>query len=274
MTSIAAITRRVVAVVTAEPPEQALVSVRPYRPPVLSPELKRELDRALAGPLILPGAGEGDARMIVHPDLTWQPDADAAAEQLRAGMSSRAPRETIEQWLATLAMMVANAPTDPVAIEQQCAVMWRACGQLPAAVWCDESIDAWLDAVEDDPSKKFWPKPIELRHFLSARVSLIERQITDLDRIAKAPRQRSGPAREAPPRPIEPAPDYIVNAASRRPALRERGDDDFDPVEAKAIDAEARKSRDAQLAAFGDTGDVDLLAKRLARSAPPQERKP
>jgi hypothetical protein len=156
------------------------MSVRLYRPPMLSPALKRELSRAIAGPLVLPGSGNGDAAMILHPELIWQPEVASIAEDLRAGMSAPVSREIVKQWLTTLAMFVVKAPTDPASAEMQCAAVWRLCGQFPAAVWTDESLDAYCD------TEKYWPAPAVLRQFLNGRVELIERQIDGFDRIAKA----------------------------------------------------------------------------------------
>ena len=64
-------------------------------------------------------------------------------------------------------------------------------------------------------------------------------------------------AREAPERPIEPAPEWVAAANPRRP-LRERGDDDFDPEEAAKLDKEARDSAERQLAILLGTADAHL----------------
>jgi hypothetical protein len=251
MTSMSDATRRAVATLATQranpAPASTGMSVRPYHAPALAPELRHELDRALAGPVVLPGSGNGDAAMILHRVLTWHPDAKAAAEHLRDGMAP-APREAVEHWLATLAMVVANAPTEAAAVEMQCAAIWRLCGQLPGAVWSDESLDAYCD------SDVYWPAPAALRQFMRARAELIERQIVGLEAIANAPHARP-PARES-TEPYNPGvPEWVHQRPRRRP-LRERGDDDFDPAEAKAEDEKMHQSRELQFAALGFTRET------------------
>jgi hypothetical protein len=127
------------------------MSVRLYRPPMLSPALKREPSRAIAGPLVLPGSGNGDAAMILHPELIWQPDWHPSPRI--SVPECRRQYRIVKQWLTTLAMFVVKAPADPASAEMQCAAVWRLCGQFPAAVWTDESLDAYCD------TEKYWPAP-------------------------------------------------------------------------------------------------------------------
>lgn len=149
--------------------------------PALSGELRRELDRIAAGPIDLDGW-----RMCHEP--VFHPDADAAADHLRSGMGP-ASRAAMALWLAMLADMVANAPTDPASVESACNNAWLLCQSLPAAVWSLESLIAYCDHCS------FWPRPADLRQFMATRAKHIEGQIAGLDAIAKASRFREGPAR-------------------------------------------------------------------------------
>jgi hypothetical protein len=238
------------------PTALAPFSVHLYRPPVLSHALTRELDRALAGATVLPGAGPDDGPMIVWPVLEWQPDAADAAEHLRAGMECPASREVVEVWLARLALMVANAPTDQVAAELQCGAVWELCSDLPVAVWSGESIKAYCDV------EKYWPCPAELRQFLRSRAELIERQIAGFDRVAKAPRARSGPAREStvpytPPAYLPPLTERHMPKSDNTSELRE---DERPRLPTRTVEQ--------QFAAFGlEVGARDLLDARLGVQA-------
>lgn len=259
MTSMSDATRKAMVTLGAArdrpPPPPAPVSTRLFSMPAISPELSRELDRVMAGPIVLTGDDRDNDRMILHRMADWQPGADEAAEQLRAGLDYPAPPEVIEEWLATLSVMVANAPTEPDALDQRCAAVWRLCGQLPAAVWSDESVDAYCD------QSSFWPVPADLRQFLQARVTVLRKRLAGFEKIAKAPKSPPPPARKSTV-PYNP-PAYLTDQRERpQPA----------PPKIEVHD-KVSHSLEEQVQAVGGAGDTDLLKARL-RLYQPQGKEP
>jgi hypothetical protein len=143
------------------------MSIAPLEPPTIGLELRRELDYVLEQPLdYVP---------------TWQAGAEAIADRLRIGLAP-ATRAMADQWLAMLAGVVANAPTEPTKIDAQCGAVWFLCREFPAGVWSEASLIAYCDR------SPFWPAPADMRQFMRERAELLAREIAGLDRIAKAPR--------------------------------------------------------------------------------------
>ena len=230
-------------------------------------ELRSRIANLKAGPYRVPGVPGSDDPGFVSahvPHVEYHPDAERRAAELRTAREHSADHDTVAGWLEALSYAVAgNRPLIETVRGVFAGLVLRTC-DFPLAVW-QEALDEALLTFQ------FWPSVKEL-HELLARVD--ERQLAEiagLDAIAKAPRERPGPAQEAPPRAPEPVPDWVYDQPRRQP-LRERGDDDFDPDEARKLDAEARRSVIKQLAQLGDTADgTDLLTAVRKRLTPKQE---
>jgi hypothetical protein len=233
----------------ATPAPAPASSVALFVAPVLTDELRRELERIIAGPLDLDGF-----RLCHEP--AWHPNADQAADHLRAGMRQSASPDVVAMWLRQLAPMVANAPADQAGAESAVVNIWMLCSDLPAAVWSIASLQAYCRQC------KFWPSPADLLQFMEARAKRIEREIAGLDGVARAPRTpqaavcgstkyRDAQVASSPPDPM-------------RESIHATGPEIIAPMRSVA----------EQLAALGISDDAATMRAKLAEIAARRGAKP
>jgi hypothetical protein len=159
-----------------------------YVPPTeLAPELRREVDHLIAGPVRLPGIEADDPGMLLTPEPAYHPGAEAEAEAdaRRAALAQPATPEMIRDWLELIAASVANTPDDK-AISLRLSVL-ALYDDLPAPVWTSRR--ALREAIA---AFKFWPSGAEM-----VELQRRQREIFELERIAKGDHVRRGPARES-----------------------------------------------------------------------------
>jgi hypothetical protein len=258
--------RRIVVTTTAvatPATDEKLPALPPGQLPELVPDLRELVDYLAGRHRYSDGSSEAD--FVLKRDPTFNPDAGRAAQQYRAARAYPASLATITEWLEALAVMVSNPPASDAKLRAYATVLQMAC-TFPLSVWKA----ALPEAVR---IFRFWPAGEEVHALLRLydNSQLADIAALEASRDATKPTPRHGPARASTvPYELPPPPPQV----ERRRPLRERGDDDFDPEEAKALDAEARKSRIDQLARLGDAGSTDLLAARRNALVEPREAKP
>jgi hypothetical protein len=211
-------------------PDAAEIGPEPWLPP--------DLVRLMAATHAtrLPGIEPDDPGMVTagrSPE--WHPLAAQFADQFRS-LLDPAPRDLIQQWLATFGVglaVTARTASGDLILGWQNAVC-SACGSLARAVWCQETLgEAWR-------AYDWWPSPAKLYALLEPHDRRLRRKLADLDASAAAPRDRApqGPAKESTV-PYEPV------ASAEAPARH------FNPRSVVQRALNPVRTREEQLAALG-----------------------
>jgi hypothetical protein len=174
-----------------------------YTPPAeLAPELRAQVDRLVAGPVRYSGSGDDPGLVLAPPLPVFHPGAQAAADARRAALARPADERMFVEWSRVLASGHGGAPPGREALTAWAmALSFTAGDDLSAA-----ALDATSARQAARAFPKFWPNAGEAFALLEDRMRYLRREVAELDRIAKGERTARGPARAAPPQPVEPAP--------------------------------------------------------------------
>jgi hypothetical protein len=224
--------------------------------PALPAEVQRRFDLA------------ADAPDDLEP--VYLPDAARCAPEVRRALTTPGSEAAIESFVMLLVRVLKPGALTPAGLVEGLVF---ACDDLPSQCWTSKV------AKEIVRGEEFLPSVSVVRSYLLAVARPLWRGLNHLERCAKmkppeAPRPVATPEEIAAVEAI--TAETVAALASARGDQRQRSagraiaadkleDDDASFVVSTTY-------RDAQLAAFGDTGDVDLLAKLRAKYA--REPKP
>jgi hypothetical protein len=157
------------------------------------PELPAELEGAIAAmrPTRYPGVDPDDPGMVVHGQAPVHHPLAARYVLEFAALLDPASQDDIRDWLLLVGTGVGNAPTDRTDILLRHRAVIIACGNLPRAVWCQET------AAEALRTLKYFPTSSEVSDLLEPHAEALRRMHRDLEAIAEAPPAARPPAPRA-----------------------------------------------------------------------------